>query len=545
MNHKNDYYGSAASRPRTRPSSISYGTTFLTFCTSAFQSPELNSPAFQLLGLKLSNPSAFQSLGLVSPILLHFYHLDSTLGHPYHWVSIICHSNDRDSRLNLTAFQSTHSAASRPRSGAFGPSKIFCAKGTHSAARGLVLTRPLRDLVQGPSAPQKFSAPKVLTRPLAASYGGLRRLSIIFYAKGTHSAASRPRSGAFGPLSNFLRQRYSLGRFAASYSLGRFAASYGGLRRLSIIFCAKGVPPLPPTPPVPFSNGIVIPPPPVVSGTIAPAGMAMGFLPHAAMASLPKAPMQMHQIGQMFTTFPPPMSRPMPQAPATIPAPGDGIPPVPFPHGTRMKRRGPSVGVASKNLAKRGGSGVVKKIGQQAAGALLPAAAFVGLDRAFTEIFDESSEHLGIFFFIFLGFCFLSVLIYHFLRRRPAPPPIEMNPIRSRRPLRSTLEAINGQFLCNRPITCSYAFKKDTKGELHGTTAERLLAAQNPLFPQDRPHQIFSDIPGLRPMPQPPVMPTTIPAPGEGIPPLPPAPPVAPRWLRQLRPRAWPWGKKN
>ena len=68
----------------------------------------------------------------------------------------------------------------------------------------------------------------------------------------------------------------------------------------------------------------------------------------------------------------------------------------------------------------------------------------------------------------------------------------------------SALEAMNGQFLCNRPITCSYAFKKDTKGERHGTAAERLLAAQNPLFPHDRPHQIFSDVPGLRPMPIPP-----------------------------------------
>lgn len=30
------------------------------------------------------------------------------------------------------------------------------------------------------------------------------------------------------------------------------------------------------------------------------------------------------------------------------------------------------------------------------------------------------------------------------------------------------LEAMNGQFLCNRPITVTYAFKKDTKGERHG-----------------------------------------------------------------------------
>jgi splicing factor 3B subunit 4 len=58
--------------------------------------------------------------------------------------------------------------------------------------------------------------------------------------------------------------------------------------------------------------------------------------------------------------------------------------------------------------------------------------------------------------------------------------------------------AMNGQYLCNRPITCSYAFKKDTKGERHGTAAERLLAAQNPLFPNDCPHQVFSDIPGMK-----------------------------------------------
>ena len=42
----------------------------------------------------------------------------------------------------------------------------------------------------------------------------------------------------------------------------------------------------------------------------------------------------------------------------------------------------------------------------------------------------------------------------------------------------------------SRAITVSYAFKKDTKGERHGTAAERMLAAQNPLFPKDRPHQV-------------------------------------------------------
>lgn len=59
----------------------------------------------------------------------------------------------------------------------------------------------------------------------------------------------------------------------------------------------------------------------------------------------------------------------------------------------------------------------------------------------------------------------------------------------------AALEAMNGQFLCNRPITVSYAFKKDSKGERHGTEAERFLAAQNPLPLAERPHQLFADAP--------------------------------------------------
>ncbi|KAI0983085.1 hypothetical protein GJ496_009300 [Pomphorhynchus laevis] len=59
----------------------------------------------------------------------------------------------------------------------------------------------------------------------------------------------------------------------------------------------------------------------------------------------------------------------------------------------------------------------------------------------------------------------------------------------------AALEAMNGQFLSNRPITLSYAFKKDSKGERHGSAAERLLAAQNPLTQTDRPHQLFADAP--------------------------------------------------
>merc|ERR1719399_2754234 len=36
---------------------------------------------------------------------------------------------------------------------------------------------------------------------------------------------------------------------------------------------------------------------------------------------------------------------------------------------------------------------------------------------------------------------------------------------------------MNGQFLANTPIHVSYAYKKDTKGERHGSAAERLIAA--------------------------------------------------------------------
>lgn len=32
-------------------------------------------------------------------------------------------------------------------------------------------------------------------------------------------------------------------------------------------------------------------------------------------------------------------------------------------------------------------------------------------------------------------------------------------------------QAMTGQYLCNRQITVSYAYKKDTKGERHGTPA--------------------------------------------------------------------------
>ena len=84
----------------------------------------------------------------------------------------------------------------------------------------------------------------------------------------------------------------------------------------------------------------------------------------------------------------------------------------------------------------------------------------------------------------------------------------------------AAIEAMDGQYLCNRQINVSYAFKKETTGERHGTwegehhresgsgvcvcvcvcylflfPAERYLAKQNPLLQTDRPHQLFADAP--------------------------------------------------
>lgn len=93
----------------------------------------------------------------------------------------------------------------------------------------------------------------------------------------------------------------------------------------------------------------------------------------------------------------------------------------------------------------------------------------------------------------------------------------------------AAIEAMNGQYLCNRPITVSYAFKKDSKGERHGSAAERLLAAQNPLSQADRPHQLFADAPPPPSAPNPVVSslgsglpPPGMPSPGSFPPPVPP-----------------------
>ena len=60
----------------------------------------------------------------------------------------------------------------------------------------------------------------------------------------------------------------------------------------------------------------------------------------------------------------------------------------------------------------------------------------------------------------------------------------------------AAIESMNGQFLCNRPVSVNYAFKKDGRGERHGTPAERLLASKNGALRDKRPHTLFSSRPG-------------------------------------------------
>jgi len=57
------------------------------------------------------------------------------------------------------------------------------------------------------------------------------------------------------------------------------------------------------------------------------------------------------------------------------------------------------------------------------------------------------------------------------------------------------IECMNGQFLCNRPISVQFAFKRDSRAERHGSQAERLLAARDPHVQgaaNIRPHTMFS-----------------------------------------------------
>ncbi|XP_013115501.1 splicing factor 3B subunit 4 [Stomoxys calcitrans] len=138
----------------------------------------------------------------------------------------------------------------------------------------------------------------------------------------------------------------------------------------------------------------------------------------------------------------------------------------------------------------------------------------------------------------------------------------------------AAMDAMNGQYLCNRPISVSYAFKRDSKGERHGSAAERLLAAQNPSSHADRPHQLFADAPVPNMIPvmsgqiiPPPLMapppppsgsssmlppPPPVPPPQASFVPPPPLPPIGSQGIpppvgippppRMIPPGAWPTG---
>ena len=116
----------------------------------------------------------------------------------------------------------------------------------------------------------------------------------------------------------------------------------------------------------------------------------------------------------------------------------------------------------------------------------------------------------------------------------------------------AAIDAMNGQFLCNKQINVQYAYKKDSKGERHGSQAERLLAQAIERPKTVRPHTLFSagpastpaamggmiglppPPPGMMGVPPPPGMMGVPPPPGMmGVPPppgmmggLPPPPPI-------------------
>ncbi|ORX43318.1 RNA-binding domain-containing protein [Hesseltinella vesiculosa] len=56
----------------------------------------------------------------------------------------------------------------------------------------------------------------------------------------------------------------------------------------------------------------------------------------------------------------------------------------------------------------------------------------------------------------------------------------------------AAIDAMDSQFLMNKQISVSYSFKKDGKGERHGSAAERLLANQAQKNIQV-PNQMFTD----------------------------------------------------
>jgi splicing factor 3B subunit 4 len=59
----------------------------------------------------------------------------------------------------------------------------------------------------------------------------------------------------------------------------------------------------------------------------------------------------------------------------------------------------------------------------------------------------------------------------------------------------AAIAALDGQYLCNRQLSVSYALKKDGKGERHGTEAERMLAAKGRQNQVQLPAVSLADLP--------------------------------------------------
>ncbi|XP_022187733.2 splicing factor 3B subunit 4 [Nilaparvata lugens] len=124
----------------------------------------------------------------------------------------------------------------------------------------------------------------------------------------------------------------------------------------------------------------------------------------------------------------------------------------------------------------------------------------------------------------------------------------------------AAIAAMHGQYLCNRAISVSYAYRRDGQaaGQMtrHGSAAERLLAANNPATKNCLPNQFFADAPPL-PLVAPPLPPPTqlvappvdatsgqqaatqvapVPPPCGLVPPPPPPPPCGVMTMKGLDP---------
>ena len=54
----------------------------------------------------------------------------------------------------------------------------------------------------------------------------------------------------------------------------------------------------------------------------------------------------------------------------------------------------------------------------------------------------------------------------------------------------AAISAMNSQYMCGKPIEVTYAYKKDSKVEKHGTPAERIMAANRPNYLNNYPNMM-------------------------------------------------------